>query len=182
MNAKQTQTKKPVEAEPNTSDLLARLKASEASNAELKEQNAKLLEKVNEDRGAVSPRSPEALEVQGRPKYPFKVWCTNTRINKETKLPEPIGLPEKTVNAIDEGDAVRIYCASTVDPTDTYGSRCLESSRFNFKAKCLDEKRNERIRIGKQRAQALNDRAFGQMTPEQAPVPPWPEAETVGAE
>ena len=71
--------------------------------------------------------------------YPFRITCLTKQIGNK-----PIDLPDKEVDAKDEIDAIRWYCATTPHPFNP--SKGLDVSSFRFRVTILTDERLEKTK------------------------------------
>lgn len=128
-------------------DLQARIRQLESQlataneRADMAEARAGQLESEGSSRNYSGPKPVEPA-TRNKPTWKFKVRCAA----KPTTNPPHPDVPDQTINAVDESEAIRQFCLTSKDEK----GRQLDPTRYQFQVDCIDPRREANL-LEKQR-------------------------------
>jgi hypothetical protein len=146
---------------PSLTELREKIERLERENLELTSEKEAQAEAIGQlEQSAKKPRDDPASSHEPNLRtdvympskgamYPFRIKCLTKQIGDKV-----IDLPDKEVDAKDEVDAIRWYCATTPHPFNP--SKGLDVSSFRFRVTILTDERLNKVK--KKQAEALQRR------------------------
>ena len=130
-------------------ELKKRIESLESENSSLMDENqskgetiSKLETQVDvQDHlgSSLSPRQrDEVYKATKGPMHPFLVECLTNKFGERV-----VEIPNQTIEAVDESDAIRVFCATTEHPFSP--ERTLDVSSCRFRVTIQTDERDKRI-------------------------------------